>query len=186
MDLKEILGEDFNPEMTVEEVNEKLTEIDLVEKSALEGKVDKSKPDKVMSELAKANKALKAKKTEEELKEDEFNELKEKLESLEKEKQVSKNTAKFISLGFDEEMAEHSAQALADGEFDNIFDNFSKFITEKEKSIKKELIKKTPRPEEGSEDEKITKEQVKNMGLGELQKLYEADPEMFKTLTEGD
>ena len=186
MDLKEILGEDFNPEMSVEEINKKIAEIDLVEKSALEGKVDKSKLDKVMSELAKVNKELKAKKTEEELKEDKYKELEEKLEMLEKEKQVSKNTAKFISLGFDEKMAEQSAQGLINGEFDNVFDNFSKFITETQKSIKKELIKKTPRPEDGSEDKDIIKKDIKDMDLKELQKLYKTDPEMFKTLTEGD
>ena len=182
MDLQEILGEEFNPEMSFDEINAKLKGLDFISRDELKGKIDKSQFDKATSELAKLKKELKAKKSDEELKNDEFNELKDELELLKKEKQISEQKMNFISLGFQEKEASKAAKALVDKEFDAVFNYISEFQKLKEKEYKKAFMEQTPRPEVGEKNGLVQGKKISDMSLAELQALAKADMEAFNSL----
>ena len=200
MDLKQLLGENYKPEMSFEDIENALSEVDMVESSKLEGKVDKSQLDKALSEVSNLTKQLRAKKTDEELKEDEFNSLKEQLQALQKEKTVAENKSKFVALGLTERMSAKTAEALVDGDFDTVFanltkfkeaqekafkaeqtNNLGKFKESQEKAFKAEQVKQMPRPESGNDpgDQTLKKGEIGNMSISELEQLAKANPEAF-------
>lgn len=181
MDLKKILGDSYNPEMSLKDIEKALEGVDMVESSALDGKVDKSKLDKALSEVSKLNKELRAKKSDEELKEDEFNSLKEQLLALQKEKTVAENKSKFITLGLSEKMSAKTAEALVDGDFDTVFTSLAKFKESVEKSVKAETVKSTERPDSGSEPggRVVKKGEFANMSLAEIEAMAKENPEIM-------
>lgn len=73
--------------------------------------------------------------------------LQEKYNELLKKSTIGNYAAKFIALGYDEEMAIESANALVDGDIDKFFDNSVKFKTSLEKQFKAEVVKATPKPD---------------------------------------
>lgn len=78
--------------------------------------------------------------------ESKYDALLQKFEELEKEAAISKNKAKYIALGYSEELAEDTAKALADGDFEKLFTNSEKYKAELEKSVKAQVLKDTPHP----------------------------------------
>lgn len=149
MDLKVMLGEAYKDDMTVEEITAALADID-----PTKGYIKKDAFDKTASELAAAKRALTAKMTEDEAKAAadtaKSAELEEKYNLLLHESTVSKHKAKFLGLGYDEKLAEATAQALSDGDMDAVFKNQSTFIISRENALKAELLKNTPAPPAGA------------------------------------
>lgn len=81
----------------------------------------------------------------------------EKLTQMEKElselreaKRISEYKAKYIAQGYEEALAEETAQALADGDSAKVFANQSKFLEEYAKKVKADALKKTPKPTPGA------------------------------------
>ena len=56
------------------------------------------------------------------------------LNTLRREKSVSTYTADFLSLGYEENLAKETAEAMADGDFAKVFANQKKFKSELEKT----------------------------------------------------
>ena len=75
--------------------------------------------------------------------------LKEEIASLKKANLVSDHKAKLLGLGYDEELANETATAMADGDTAKVFENQQKFLKAHDKQIEAELLKKTPRNGEG-------------------------------------
>jgi hypothetical protein len=90
------------------------------------GYIRKDVFDKTASELADLKKQLKAKMTEEEAKaaEQAANEkaLRDELEALRKESAIAKNKANFLKQGYDDDLAEKAAEALATGDSAKLFE----------------------------------------------------------------
>lgn len=138
-----------------------LLDFDIPEKVDLTGFVTKAQFDKTSSELAEAKRNLKTRMTEEELTKAEADkahkEIQEKYEALLKESTISKYKAKYLAQGYDEKLAEETAEALYNGETDKVFANGEKFRSAIEQRTKSELLKKTPKPDgngDGSDDGK--------------------------------
>ena len=148
----------------------------------------KSALNKASSEVAEYKRQLKEKMTEQERIEEERKakeaEREELLKNLMREKTIADNKAQFLSVGYSDELAKKSAEAMTDGNMGEIFSGFKTFLEERDKSIKAELLKGTPAPKGGAEDTTITKEQFSKMGYAERAKLYAEHPETYKTLTE--
>lgn len=72
------------------------------------------------------------------------------LAELRRDKTVSEYKAKFLALGYKEEMAANTAKALADGDMVTVFANQQKFNEEYSKILKAESMKSTPRPGAGA------------------------------------
>lgn len=57
--------------------------------------------------------------------------------------------AKYMAEGYDEKLAKETATALADGEMEKVFANQSAFLAAKTETLKKEMLKATPRTPAG-------------------------------------
>ena len=150
----------------------------------------KAAVDKATSEAAKYKKELRELQSEEQRKEAERKEKEEKteaqLQELLREKTKAEHKSNFLRVGYNEDMAESSANAIVDGDFKTLFANLGSFIEERDKKLKSELLDKTQRPKTSPGAQVVTKEQFKAMSLSEMNKLYNENPELYKSLKEGD
>jgi uncharacterized protein involved in type VI secretion and phage assembly len=153
------------------------------------GYVKKDVFDKTASELAQTKKDLKARMTEEERAKAEHDaelaEYKIKYEELQKEKNIAKNRAEFISAGYDEALAQETAEALEKGDYATVFKNQKAVIENVKKIAKGEAAAKIPTPA-GKADEgakTVTKEQFDNMGYAERNELFEKNRELYDELS---
>lgn len=109
--------------------------------------------------------------------------LQKELDALRRDKAVSEHTASFLGIGFDNDLAKASAEAITDGKTSALFDNIKKFIIAHDKEISSDAVRNTPKPGTGTNTEKVTKEQFERMGYSERVKLFNSDPELYKELT---
>lgn len=77
------------------------------------------------------------------------------LAELRRDKTVSEYKAKYLSLGYKEDLAEETAKALADGDTARVFANQQKFNDDYAKSLKASALRDTPRPGVGGGSEGI-------------------------------
>jgi len=108
------------------------------------------------------------------------------LNQLLKEKTVAEHKANFLKVGYDEESATKSANAIADGDFATLFDNLSTFISNRDKEMKVKLMDSTPKPSAGGSAPTITKEQYNKMSIAERTKLANEDHELYVALSKGE
>ena len=91
------------------------------------GYVKKDIFDKIASELAAKKKELNEKLTEDEQKkqkeQEEREELQSKYDKLLRESEVSKFKAKLLGMGYEEKLADATAEAMADGDTEKVFAN---------------------------------------------------------------
>ena len=150
----------------------------------------KSALDKATSEAAGYKKQLRERMTEEEARAAKDAEdraaIQKELEQLRAEKVIDQNTAKFLGLGYDEKLARETATALANGDTEVVFKNHAKFIADREKALKAEILKSTPTPPAGDGAEKKTRDDFKKMTLAEKQQFARENPEMFNEFIGGN
>ena len=153
------------------------------------GFVKKDVFDKTASELAQTKKDLKARMSDEEKAKAESEALlkqyKEQAETLQREKNIATNKAQFISIGYDEALAQETAEALEKGDFATVFKNQQTVIENVKKVAAGEAMAKTPAPA-GKADEggkTITKAQFKAMNMAERTELYQTNPDLFAELS---
>ena len=117
------------------------------------GLISKVQFDKVASELAKVKKELRARMSADEQKEadrlanDEA--MKMELETLRREKTLNSYKASYLSLGYDERIAEDAATAMADGDMDTVFALMKKQAATTEKALRAKILKEIPVPPAG-------------------------------------
>ena len=140
-------------EMTVEQ---KLAALEAYEIPAPDysGYVKKDVYDKATSDLAEWKRKHNALLSEEDKKKQESEEelitLRKRVEEMEKEKLISGHKARFLALGYDETLADETAQAMANGETDKVFANQKKFLESHDKAYKAQLMGQTSTPPAGS------------------------------------
>ena len=66
--------------------------------------------------------------------------------ALLKENTISKNVAKYISLGYDEKLAKSTAEALFDGDMETVFANAAKANQVLADKLKADLMRNSPKP----------------------------------------
>lgn len=154
------------------------------------GYVKKEVFDKTASELAQTKKDLRERMSEEEIRqkeaEAELNKYKEQAESLQREKNIAENKAKFISLGYDDALATETAEAMEKGDYATVFKNQQTVIENVKKIAKGEAMASTPSPNGKATDgsKTITKEQFDKMSVAEMTDLYQNNPELYEQLTQ--
>jgi molybdopterin converting factor small subunit len=140
-------------EMTAEEKLAALEGLELPEPDYT-GYVKKELFDKASSEIAGYKKQIFEKMTAEEAAKAEADEkmaaIQQELEQLRQDKVVQEYTAQFLSIGYDKELASETAVALQRGDMNTVFLNQTKFATLREKALKAELMKNTPKPPAGN------------------------------------
>lgn len=119
----------------------------------MSGFVAKSLLEKANSEAASYKKQLREKMSEDEAAKAKEAEdraaLEARVKELENEKAVSANVSKYLALGYDEKLARSSAEALAKGDMETVFNNQKTFADTREKALRAEILKQTPPPAAG-------------------------------------
>lgn len=174
-------------EMTPEQKLAAIEALELPEPD-LSGYVKKDVADKYASEAAKYRKELTAKMSEEEAAKvkaaEEYAAMQAELEELKTARSIDQNTAKFLSLGYDQKMAAETAEALVKGDMEKVFSAQAKFIELKEKAMRAEILKSTPKPASGREES--DRETFEKMTLTEKAVFKANNPEAYKAMFGGD
>lgn len=154
------------------------------------GYVAKEVFDKTASELASSKKQLREKMSAEEIKAKEDAEKMEALikerDALLREKTVAKHKANYLALGYDEKLADETAEALAQGDLDKVFANQKKHTESVEKRIRADVLKTTPIPEGGNGSDTMTLEIFRKMSPQERHTFSVTNPEEYKKLYGGN
>lgn len=175
-------------EMSAEEKLKALEAFDIPDPD-LSGYVDKKLFDKTASELAAKKKELNEKLTEDEKAKREEAEKREELEKkyneLLHESAVSKNKAKLVALGYEEALADETAEAMASGDLEKVFSNQKKHLESFEKKVRAEALKGTPKPSGNGGSETMTLEKLRQMSPAERLKFSQEHAEEYKELYSG-
>lgn len=144
--LKNLMGDDFKEDLTVEQIseilehksNEKITHYkDLISKANAEAADYKRKWKATLSEQEAATQE----------KNDEFEALKKKCADLEKAQALAENTAKYLDLGYPKELAEQSATALISGDLDTLMNTQKSYIEMVRKTAVDKALDNTIKPQ---------------------------------------
>lgn len=150
----------------------------------------KNAASKANSEAAEWRKKHNALLSEEEQKkqanEEELTTLRAKVEAMEKEKLIAGHKAQFLAIGYDEALADATAKALADGDTAKVFANQKKFLETHDKTLKADLLKKTPAPPAGDGEDTMTLDKLRKMSPQERFEYFEKNPEEYKKLYGGN
>lgn len=188
MTLKDLLGEKYHEGIALEEVENALSSIEVTD-FARDDSDEVSKLRKALSksnsEAADYKKQLRARMTEQEAKEREEAEAREKLQNdyneLKKLMQLSDMKARFLALGYDEEAAQKTAEAMLEGNQDVFFENQKKIMDGLQKKIREDLMKGNPRPSgSGGYTGKSIDEIMKIRDPAERQKAIAENIELFE------
>ena len=140
-------------EMTAEEKLAALEAYEVPEPD-FTGFVKKELLDKASSEAANFKRQLRERMTEEEAAKakaaEDMASMQEELAQLRREKIVQEYTAQFLGLGYDKDLAHETAEALEKGDMHTVFLNQTLFSQNREKALKAELLKDTPKPPAGN------------------------------------
>lgn len=186
IDTSKISGYDT---MTAEEKLAALEAMEL-EEPDLSGYVKKDVADKYASEAANYKKQLRDHMTEDEAAKAKAAEDMEKImaevESLRAEKAIGEFTTQFMGIGYDEALAKSTATALQKGDMATMFKNHTKFVADREKALKTELLKTTPTPPAGDGNKGMTREEFSKLSLDEKAKFATENPEKYKEFYGGN
>lgn len=189
MNLRDLLGDAYKDEMTVEEIEVALGDITPPSNDSSEIERLKAALSKSNSEAAGYKKQLREKMTEDEQKAqkeaEERAELQEKYDKLLHKTEVSENKARLLALGYDEKLANETAEAMVSGDLEKVFSNQLKHQQNLEKKIRADVLKDTPPPVGGNGDDVMTFEKLKQMSPEQRYEFSIKNPEQYKTLYEG-
>lgn len=175
-------------EMSAEEKLKALEGLDLPEPD-YSGYVSKEQFDKTASELAAKKKELTEKLSEDEkqkqLEAEEREELKKKYDELLRENTVSKNKAQLLGLGYEEKLADETAEAMADGNLEKVFANQKKHLDAVEKRVRAEVLKDTPKPTDDGDGKTMTLKELRAMSPADRLKYSQEHPDEYKELYTG-
>lgn len=150
------------------------------------GYVKKDVFDKTASELAAKKKELTEKMTEDEQKkqkeQEERDELQSKYDKLLHESEVSKFKAKLLGMGYDEKLADDTAEAMANGDSEKVFAYQKKHLEAVEKKVRAEALKDTPKPTGDGDSKTMTLEKFRKMSPQERYDFSVKNPEEYKAL----
>ena len=148
------------------------------------GLVKKEQLDKAASEAAAYKKQLREKLSADEQAQAERDEalraMQTELETLRTEKAVDLATKKWMGLGYSEALATETAKAMVSGDTEKVFANHAKFIAEKEKNLRAEMLKSTPAPPAGEGNSGMTKAEFMKLSLPEKDAFAKEQPEQYK------
>ena len=153
------------------------------------GYVKKDVFDKTASELAGVKKQLKEKMTDDEAakqkEQEEREELQSKYEKLLHDSEVSKNKAKLLALGYEEKLADDTAEAMVTGDLEKVMANQKKHLEAVEKKVRAEALKDTPKPTGDGDSKTMTLEKLRGMTPSERYTYSQEHPEEYKELYTG-
>ena len=190
MKFKDLLKDAYKEDMTLEEIEAALADVELPGDQTAELERLKTANSKLSSENADWKRKHREALSEEERKSqevaDELKQLREQNEKLVRESNLSKHKAKFLGMGYEEALATDAAIAMVDGDTEKLFSYQQKHQEALEKKIRADALKGTPKPVPYKTDGVVTREQVSKMSVSERLKFYNEHPEEYKEMYGGN
>nr|DAN86598.1 MAG TPA: protein of unknown function (DUF5446) [Caudoviricetes sp.] len=154
------------------------------------GYVSKDIYDKTASELAAKKRELRQKMTDDEAAKEKEKEERERVEKeyadLKRKTAISENKAQLIAMGYDEKLAEETAEAIVDGDTAKVLANQKKNLDAYGKKVRTEALKDTPKPAGGDGDgNTMTLAKLREMSLQDRFEFSKNHPEEYQNLYEG-
>ena len=154
--LSDLLGDAYKEGMTEEEISTAL------QSAGAGAKDNEAEVNRLKAQLSKANseaadykKQLRGKQSEDEAAAAEQKAIMDKLTQentdLKRSIALADKKTKLVAMGYDEKLADSTAIAMVDGDMDTVMKNQATFNESREKAIRAEQMKKTPRPAAGSD-----------------------------------
>ena len=191
MTLKDLLGDAFKDEMSLEDVTKALESIDLPSDNSSEIEKLKAQLSSANSEAANYKKQLREKMSEDERKaadqKAKWEEMENELAELKKKDAINQNKTSLLALGYDEALAEKTASAMFEGDLQTVIANQKIFLETREKNLRAELLKGTPKPSGGGQENTptISKEDFEKMSYSDMLTLKKEHPEIYDSLIGG-
>ena len=164
--LKKLLGNDFNEELSIEEIGKLLEEKDVVSDSRYKSSLDKAR-----SEIAALKKEQRKALSEEEKSKLETQELIEQLtesnNELKKQNKINEFTNKFLAKGYDKDLAGKAALATFEGDLDVALECQDTYLKGVEEKMKKDILGSTT-PPGVSEGEPNTVQAINNQVIDSI------------------
>ena len=190
MKFKDLLKDAYKEDMTLEEIETALADIEFPEDQTAEVERLKTANSKLSSENAEWKRKHREALSEEERKAqevaDELKQLREQNEMLLRESNVSKHKAKFLGMGYEEALASDAAVAMVDGDMEKLFSYQQKHQEALEKKIRADALKGTPKPVPDKRDGAVTLEDLRKMSTQERLEFSQKNPEEYKSLYGGN
>ena len=194
--LQELLGESFKEGMTLEEVSVALESMQKQQQEEKPVAKDNTELMKLKEQLSKANseaanykKQLQAKMSDDEKAKAQAKEQLDQLiadnESMKRQLTITDNKAKLVAIGYPEDLAKATAEAMFGGDLDTVVANQKIMLDSLEQSVRADVMKGTPVPPAGQGSPAVSGEQFQAMSLQEKMELYSNDPELYHKLNEG-
>lgn len=195
--LSDLLGDAFKEGMTEEEISAALEAKQNEEQSKRTAELSakdaeiatlKSQMQKANSEAAKFKKELNSYKTDDEKKkeeqETEMSALRDEVATLKREKSISELKASYVGMGYAEELALDTATAMVNGDMAKVLENQKTFNSTLENSVKANLSKNIPGPNNGGDGKTITHEDIRKMSNKEKLAFYQQNPDAYRAAYE--
>ena len=184
MNLKEVLGDAYKEGMTFEEVEAALEKVTVPEDNSAE--IERLKNALSKSKQMKKNSEMTEDEQKKQKEQEEREELQNKYDKLLRESVIAKNKAKLVALGYEEALADETAEAMADGDSDKVFANQQKHLASFEKKVRAEALKDTPKPTPDGDSKTMTLEKFRKLSPTERHKFYTEHPDEYKELYGGN
>jgi len=85
-------------------------------------------------------------------------------------------------MGYEEKLADATAEAMADGDTEKVFANQKKHLENVEKKVRAEALKDTPKPTPDGDSKAMTLEKLRKMSPQERYEYSVKNPEDYKAL----
>ena len=116
--------------------------------------------------------------------EEEMNSMREKLANYEKQSLKANYKSSYLSMGYDEALAEKKALLMAEGKYDEAIAVEKEFLVAHDKSLKADAVRNTPAPDGGTRtDATTTLEKFKSMSIAERMQFFNDHPEQYAEFT---
>ena len=187
--LKTLLGEAYREGMTEEEISNALESMQTAKESAVnDPEVIKLKNaiSKANSEAARYKKQLEERMSAEEKEKANQKEAWDKLvednQAMRKQITITENKAKLLGIGYTAELAQTTAEAMFNNDWETIINAQKTMFENREKAVRADVLKETPVPPAGNSSAGISKAQFDSMSTTELMELYQNDPALYEKL----
>ena len=105
--------------------------------------------------------------------------MQKRLEEVLTEKNIADFKSQFVSIGFDETLAQESAQALNSGDTVKVFDGIRKFIESHDKAMAEKAMLNNPTLPGGNSTKTVTREEFNAMGYKEMVAFKAEHPDLY-------
>lgn len=164
--LQDLLGDAYKEGMDEETLSKAVEKVVKAKEKQAESDLSKIKTafNKASSDVAEYKRKLQENLSDDQKKADETAELirtlQEENAAFKRSSAIADNKAKFISFGYDEALAQQTAEALFDGNLDVVFANHKTAWEAKEKEIRAGVMKDTPIPPASTGANAMTKDDI--------------------------